>query len=275
VQELTDLWWRLFVNRTDGTLRAGKRGWIFTRQELTPAEMERSLAGQQALGVYAVDEHGRSRWLCLDADTEEGRDYLIDLAQRFDPASSLFELSRRGAHLWLLCPGTTWQRVQTVGLALVEGGPAGIEVFPKGPGRNGVRVPLTCHPRTGERYPVVDPYTGEVRSLASLRMLHPAPLPKIAMRYERAIGPGRPQLARTSYEELFHEIQCWTRLREYGPERAIGRCPFHDDRNPSLSLLGGFWRCWAGCGQGGLYAFQRLLKERGLEVMRHEVSTTQ
>jgi hypothetical protein len=198
MRELTDLWWRLLVNRTDGTLRAGKRGWIFTPQELTPAEMAMALAERQALGVYAVDGHGRSRWLCLDADTKEGKGYLIELAQRFDPAVTLFEFSRRGAHLWLFCPATDWHRVQAAGHALVAGGPEGIEVFPKGPGRNGARVPLTCHPRTGERYPVVDPYTGEVRSLASLRMLHPAPLHKVAMRYERAIEPGRRQLARTS-----------------------------------------------------------------------------
>ena len=46
-----------------------------------------------------------------------------------------------------------------------------------------------------------------------------------------------------------------------------GRCPFHDDRAPSFSVsfdLGG-WRCWSGCGSGGL----RSLAERlGLTVYR-------
>ncbi|MGI8483562.1 MAG: CHC2 zinc finger domain-containing protein [Thermomicrobiales bacterium] len=43
----------------------------------------------------------------------------------------------------------------------------------------------------------------------------------------------------------------------------MGRCPFHDDRHPSLSILGGFWRCWAGCGEGGVNAFRALEKQRG------------
>ncbi len=108
MHELTALWWWLFVNRTDGTIRAGRNGWIFTPEELTRIEVAAALAGKHSLGVYAVDARGFSRWLCLDADTDEGRDHLLSLAQRFDPASSLFELSRRGAHLWLLCPATTW-----------------------------------------------------------------------------------------------------------------------------------------------------------------------
>ncbi len=196
------------------------------------------------------------------------------MAREFDPSCSLFELSRRGAHLWLLCPATTWQRVQAVGHVLVEGGPAGIEVFPKGAGRNGVRLPLSRHPKSRERYPVVDPYTGEVREVANLKRLHPAPLPELAPRYERAIVPRVPPLsARTSYAELFNEIQRFTQLRQYGAERAIGRCPFHDDRHPSLSLLGGFWRCWAGCGEGGIAAW-RAKAGTGKAVNNYEIRAT-
>lgn len=40
---------------------------------------------------------------------------------------------------------------------------------------------------------------------------------------------------------------------------AQGRCPFHDDKQSSLSvcLIGtrGGWRCFAGCGKGDLVAF--------------------
>src|ERR1700678_3100027 len=36
------------------------------------------------------------------------------------------------------------------------------------------------------------------------------------------------------------------------------KCPFHKDRNPSLSLnlAKGAWQCHAGCGKGGLVAFE-------------------
>jgi hypothetical protein len=40
---------------------------------------------------------------------------------------------------------------------------------------------------------------------------------------------------------------------------AQGTCPFHDDRNASLSVnvrdANGGWRCFAGCGGGDLLAF--------------------
>jgi DNA primase len=62
---------------------------------------------------------------------------------------------------------------------------------------------------------------------------------------------------------LWREVEQLTKLRQYGPERAIGHCPFHDDQHPSLSILGGFWRCWAGCGEGGINAFRA--RARGLE----------
>lgn len=190
MHELTDLWWKLFVNRTDGTVRAVTKGWIFTPQELTRIEVAAALAGKHSLGVYAVDTTGFSRWLCLDADTDEGRDHLLSLAQRLDPANSLFELSRRGAHLWLLCPSTDWQRVQAVGHALVEQGPAGIEVFPKGAGRNGVRLPLSRHPKSGECYPIVDPYTGRYGRwrTSSDCILHPCLNSHLGMSARSCIG---------------------------------------------------------------------------------------
>lgn len=47
---------------------------------------------------------------------------------------------------------------------------------------------------------------------------------------------------------------------------AQGACPFHDDRNASLSVhVGGIggWRCFAGCGGGDLVGFH--MKRHGLD----------
>lgn len=45
---------------------------------------------------------------------------------------------------------------------------------------------------------------------------------------------------------------------------AQGRCPFHDDRDASLSVnlagLRGCWKCFAGCGAGDLVAFHMRLR---------------
>ena len=45
---------------------------------------------------------------------------------------------------------------------------------------------------------------------------------------------------------------------------AQGRCPFHDDRDASLSVnlagLRGCWKCFAGCGAGDMVAFHMRLR---------------
>src|SRR5829696_8172125 len=117
---LTEVWWRLFINRTDGALRRSRQGWIFSPQRLTIHEFDAALRGQVSLGVYATDGVGMSRWLCLDADTGEGRAVLARIAASLDPASSLLELSRRGAHLWWFCPPTPWAEVRAYGEVLLE-----------------------------------------------------------------------------------------------------------------------------------------------------------
>ena len=78
---LTATWWRLFVNRTDGSLRRQGAGWHFDAAILTGEEVSRALSGAQSLGVYATDQHGRSRWLCLDADDGPNGDLLAALAR--------------------------------------------------------------------------------------------------------------------------------------------------------------------------------------------------
>ncbi len=45
-------------------------------------------------------------------------------------------------------------------------------------------------------------------------------------------------------------------LKSYG-SRHMGKCPFHDDRLPSLSVSDthSAWKCFAGCGQGDVISF--------------------
>jgi hypothetical protein len=270
---LTDMWWERLITRTDGALRGSHSGWRYDPAPLTKEELSAALEGRQPLGTYAVSPKGQSRWLCLDADDDQGRERLLDLALDLNPHSTIFELSRRGGHLWWLCPPTDWRRVQAVGQQLARDYGLDCEVFPKGPGRNGVRLPLTPHPKTGETYPVIDPGTGAIRSIEELQTLRREVLPQLALPEPmRSFEHALPHHG--EYVELYHEVSRVTDLRQYAPERAIGRCPFHDDRNPSLSLLGGFWRCWAGCGQGGIYAWRRIVSERGMEVNSHAIYTT-
>ena len=46
-------------------------------------------------------------------------------------------------------------------------------------------------------------------------------------------------------------------LKPMGPGRFMGKCPFHDDRLPSLSVSekDGYFKCFAGCGAGDAIKF--------------------
>jgi hypothetical protein len=55
-------------------------------------------------------------------------------------------------------------------------------------------------------------------------------------------------------------------IKFHGPSvKQSTRCPFHQDKNPSLSVdLGkAVWRCWSGCGEGGLLAFEKKFAGHG------------
>ncbi|GIW03573.1 MAG: hypothetical protein KatS3mg059_0193 [Thermomicrobiales bacterium] len=41
------------------------------------------------------------------------------------------------------------------------------------------------------------------------------------------------------------EVERYSRMRYYGPERAIDRCLFHEDTQPGFGVIGGYWRCFA------------------------------
>ena len=62
------------------------------------------------------------------------------------------------------------------------------------------------------------------------------------------------------YQRIFEfdfEIQ---KIR-YRGNQGQGLCPFHDDRNPSLSwsIENGLWTCFSGCGSGNTYQFAERL----------------
>ncbi len=66
----------------------------------------------------------------------------------------------------------------------------------------------------------------------------------------------------------YFEIRLGQPLRRSGGEHQYaGRCPFHDDAHPSLSVnvRRGIWHCFAGCGSGTIVAFEMRLNsdERG------------
>lgn len=64
---------------------------------------------------------------------------------------------------------------------------------------------------------------------------------------------------------LEDEVERLTEIRWRG-DQGMGKCPFHDDRGPSLSVSRGkqVWHCFAACGGGDVITWLEVAKSRGL-----------
>ena len=156
---------RRFINRWDYVFIGTPSGqWRCCRQALTEEHLRQAVAGRISLGAYAVDRRGMSRWACLDLDDNVRGDRFTDIIAGLpDPDAALLEYSRRGFHLWLFVEPSPWFVVQHWAKTQADrAGLTGIEVFPKSDGLNGVRLPLSLHPKSRQTYPLIDPTSGEV-----------------------------------------------------------------------------------------------------------------
>lgn len=70
----------------------------------------------------------------------------------------------------------------------------------------------------------------------------------------------------------YFEARLKGQLRGSGPEIKL-RCPFHEDRTPSLSvnLDKGTWKCFAGCGEGGLIDFEMKFSSCDRETAKNRI----
>ncbi len=279
-----DVYSRLFVNRVTPVLRAAADGsWFSQRTRLTKALLRNALKGETTLGLYSVSESGLSMWACLDVDDDGDLPALAEaLGSLPSRGHVLAEVSRRGAHIWLFfARPVPWEDARRYGQRLMQSAGITCEVFPKGPTLSGVRAPLTRHPKTGSTYGFIDPATGEhlkdsqatLRSIVPLWLPPQPPLPEPT--FERRDLFSSPltlpvKSRNEQHRELVDEVTKYTRLKYIGPERLMGRCPFHrPDKNPSFGVLGAYWRCWANClgegrSHGGINSFRARVREKGL-----------
>ncbi len=262
-------------------LRAAADGsWFSQRTKLTTVLLRNALKGETSLGLYSVSEAGTSKWACLDVDDDWDLPALAAALTALPSRSHvLAEVSRRGAHVWLFfARPVPWEDARRYGQRLMQTAGITCEVFPKGPTLSGVRAPFTRHPKTGSTYGFIDPTTGEhlPDSQATLRAIVPLWLPPqppveeptFERRDPFASPLTLPVKSRSEqHRELVDEVQRYTRLKYIGPERLMGRCPFHDDRHPSFGIMGAYWQCFARCvtpPHGGLNAFRARAREKGL-----------
>jgi hypothetical protein len=159
-----------FLNRTTPHARQrddGSYRWRF--QPCDHTVLSAHLTGRITVAVSSLDAAGWCRWLCLDADGEDGRTQLMQLRARLAERGlpGVLEASRRGGHLWLFLaepvPAALTRDVLLRLLAVLhrEGLPLEhMDVYPDtsrvGALGHAVRLPLGVHRLTRRRYPFLD-----------------------------------------------------------------------------------------------------------------------
>lgn len=174
--------------------------------------------------------------------------------------------SRRGAHLWLQChgdgthgyelgqqiPAALVRKALSDALTLLDIDPIKAEVFPKKTrstwGVGALRMPLMKHPKTGVRYPAYGPEDEPITKLLPLvNLAAGSVVPYSALcafagpqtgdvPLPRPSGPYGLPRTRSGVMPTISEVLYRTLGLVVSPGTSV-RCPFHDDRHASLSVL--------------------------------------
>lgn len=248
-----------FAARTDAYTRWSGDHWQAIREELTPGVVIRAFQEKRPISGYTVGADNLTHVAALDFDLEDGEALAFKVARVMwaNGAPAFVELSRRGAHVWSVLdhrlPALVVRRALRAFLQFAQ-----IEYDPKIELRPGsdrlsedglgfaLRMPTMHHPATEKRYPICDPESGASigNSLAEILLgfdMAPAGAFSLAAeQYQPVVDPHsipsayrRPR-ARNEDGPTVVEV-----LTELGINARLGRavkCPFHDDRHPSLSI---------------------------------------
>jgi hypothetical protein len=289
---------RRFVNRADWyALQQRDGSYVAVNRPLTLGLIQRHLAGELTLGVYALDAQSRALWVCFDADDRDGWAAVRGLHERLrtQAVPSYLEQSRRGGHLWLFfAEPLAGRTVRVLARSLLD---ERVEIFPKqdrvAPGRPGslVRLPLGIHRRDMQRYAVafrgseahVPSLAEQLQHLANVQTVPSAvvaavlaehvatkrhPLPH--RRVERPV-PAASLIGRIKAELDLYELVA--RHVELTPS-GRGHCPFHEDAHMSFSVnrAGGYFNCFADCGGGDVIAFWERYRRIGTRQAVRELA---
>jgi hypothetical protein len=260
---------KIFVNRQDCFAVQTDAGQYYSVKEpLTINHLMRHLRGEITLGMYLLSPDGKAKFAVIDADDDEGFGKLLD-AQQSLRFPSYMERSRRGGHLWFFFEEPiAGKTAKNFGLEIAKIFSIEAEVFPKQPESQGpgssIRMPFGIHKKTQQRYPFIG--LGDWRSQLDV-LLHPKPVPiDEVMKYQYQEPERRkatPTYAETGDLPLWEKVKRQISVEELVSEyvdlsrSGVGKCPFHDDNNPSFSVnvKENYWHCFSGCGGGSVIDF--------------------
>lgn len=254
-----------------------------TREKLALDEqiVRKHLAGEQTIGLYAINPETQcSKWVAIDADYEGAYRDLRRLKWELeqDGVHAMVEMSRRGAHLWILCheplPARLC-RIYIYNLALRLDVPIkgafkqvdGIEVFPRQDAigalefGNAIRAPLGIHRANMHRYWFEDAASNLADQLDYLRSMKRLTAMELETFTQGLSIPdcvqGRPVIERPQIEGSrggFQILQL-IKVRAKRSGNYWAQCPScasqGRDRsmdNLAISVVDSrFYKCWAGC----------------------------
>lgn len=248
---------------------------------LDPLVIQKHLAGEQTVGLYAINPETQcSKWVAIDADYEGAYRDLRTLKWELeqDGVHAVVEMSRRGAHLWILCERPLPARLcrtYIYSLALRLDVPIkgtfrqvdGIEVFPRqdeiGSSEygNAIRGPLGIHRANMHRYWFEDaPSTlaDQIAYLRSVKRLTATELEtftqgvsipeSVCGRVLKEVPP--PDVAHTGFQILQHVKVRFKRSGNYWTQCPSCAQQGRDRARDNLAISVAnpqFYKCWAGC----------------------------
>jgi len=289
-------YWRLFVNRRAYVVQSPRphpdsgRHFYFrpkARRDGAPMSLmegivRRHLEGRITIGLYAINpETQRSKWIAIDGDYAKAFKHLCELQWELQKVNveAALEMSRRGAHLWILAERPLLARecrlwimgvAQKLGIPVKGSGtPEGIEIFPKhdelkeGDFGNAIRGPLGIHRAAGARYWFcgadhnLDQQLAYLKRLAKLSEDH---LRSLVGKASQSAAPPQsaPEHKRErhlSSSRVYFRILDHVEVRRRVGRNWIARCPScaaagRDTSKDNLAISVDEpqkYICWAGC----------------------------
>jgi hypothetical protein len=263
---------KTFVNRQDCFAVQTEAGQYYSvKDALTVHHIERHLKGEVTLGVYLLGQDTKAKYAVIDADDEENFERAMKARENL-PFPSYMESSRRGGHLWFFfeepIEGKT---AKNFGLEIAKKFLVEAEVYPKqaesaGPG-SCIRLPFGIHKKAGERYPFV--------GLGNWRQQFDALSNPVKIPISEVLKYQYREPERKTFKPLSGDLPLWEKVKrqitvaEMAEQyvdlnsSGVGKCPFHDDQNPSFSVNAdeNYWNCFSGCGGGSVIDFWMKLND--------------
>jgi hypothetical protein len=249
----------LFAARQDAYAAFIGGQWLCVKEPLTPDVIYAGLTGGPSVSGYTINPENTTHVACIDFDGDDGLDLAkaVRMAMTSRGATGHVETSRRGAHLWVLLdhplPARTVRRalrgfLRDAGIEespKVELRPAHDEIKPDGYGAP-IRMPTMPNPKSGQRYPMLDANDNPLSPRIDRMMLALDTTSSVVIEEEAATmrpvprdiksGSRKPYLGPVKEGSATDILRSLWGAVDALPNHSI-RCPAHDDRVASLSIL--------------------------------------